>query len=313
MESRRYAARRWPNRGIAGTVCVYAGKVFVPDPMGAGQPAAAVGLAETARLGRLAIYTGAGLSPSQPTDIPDGAEVARRCYASLAEALGPEALDGALESDLTSVADKVALLDGGLDLVRRTAVRVADFTSARPNFSHAVLAPLMLEGAVVAITTNWDDCIERAGGEERVLAVISDQDRHEIQTVALLKVHGCATRPTTALITTQDLTNPPAWARARSHAVGWATTFAAVAVTTACLGFTAGAGSVACVAAGAWIVYMASASATALTAKDKSARNILTAPLRPIATGVVCGATFGRGCGLAAIQGAKPGFPVWSR
>ena len=97
--------------------------------------------------------------------------------------------------------------------MRRTAVAAAGFTSAQPNFGHEILALLLLEGVVVVITTNWDDCIERAGRDERVLAVISDQERLQIQTPALLKVHGCATRPTTALITTQDLATPPPWAR----------------------------------------------------------------------------------------------------
>ena len=180
--------------------------------MSNGQPAFAVELAEVARQKPLVIYAGAGLSQASPTDIPGGAEVARQCHARLVDALGPDVLDCNDPSNLTSVADAAAKI-GGVDLIRRIAASVADFTSARPNFSHEVLALLLLEGMVVVITTNWDDCIERAGGEERVLAVISDQDRRQIQMVALLKVHGCATRPTTVLVTTTDLAKPASWAR----------------------------------------------------------------------------------------------------
>ena len=186
--------------------------MYEPDVMGQGQPVFAAELAEVARQRPLAIYAGAGLSQASPTDIPDGAEVAQRCYVRLTNTFGPDVFDCEDSSNLTSVADAAAKI-GGLALIQRTAVSVADFTSALPNFSHEVLALLLLEGVGVVITTNWDDCIERAGGNERILTVISDQDRQQIQSVALLKVHGCATRPTTVLITTEDLAGPPVWAR----------------------------------------------------------------------------------------------------
>ena len=187
--------------------------MYHAGPMGQGQPPYAVTLAGAASNGRLVIYTGAGLSRGDPTDMPVGAEVAQRLYTRLASLLGADRLEGADPSNLTSVADVVSGLDGGLALARRTAVSIADFTTAHPNFGHEVLALLLLEGLVSALTTNWDDCIERAGGAERVLAVISDQDRHEIELQALLKVHGCATRPDTVLLTSHDLANPPAWVR----------------------------------------------------------------------------------------------------
>ena len=186
--------------------------MYEPDAMGNRQPAFAVELAEVARQRPLAIYAGAGLSQASPTDIPDGAEIARRCYDRLLDTLGPDGLDCEDPSSLTSVSDAAAQ-KYSVELIRRIAVSVAGFTSARPNFSHEVLALLLLEGVVVVITTNWDDCIERSGREERVLAVISDQDQQQIQRAALLKVHGCATRPTTVLITTEDLATPPVWAR----------------------------------------------------------------------------------------------------
>ena len=187
--------------------------MYQPQSMDKGQPAFAIELADVARHNRpLAIYAGAGVSQASPTDIPVGAEIAQRCHARIIELLR-DVLDCDDPSNLTLVADAVAR-NGSLRLMQRTAVGVANFTTARPNFSHEVLALLLLEGVVIIVTTNWDDCIERAMENERVLAVISDQDRQQIQAPAILKVHGCATRPTTVLITTDDLAEPPAWARA---------------------------------------------------------------------------------------------------
>lgn len=187
--------------------------MYEPGPMGDGQPPYAVTLADIAQDGRLAVYTGAGLSRGEPTGIPSGAEVATRCHARLSELLGADALTGADPTNLTSVADVVAAMEDGHALIRRTAVGVAAFTTANHNFGHEVLALLLLEGLVSVCTTNWDDCIERAGGVERVLAVITDQERQEIHSPALLKVHGCATRPDTVLVTSDDLANPPSWVR----------------------------------------------------------------------------------------------------
>ena len=186
--------------------------MYEPRAIDDGQTPYAAGLAQIAFNRKLVIYTGAGLSRALPTDIPDGGQIARRCHARLSDSVGAEAFDGVDTSNLTAVAD-AAEAAAGRDLIRMTAAEVADFTSARHNLSHELLALLLLEGFVEAITTNWDDCVERAGGDERVLAIVSDTDRREVNAAALLKVHGCATRPVTLLITGGDLEEPPPWAR----------------------------------------------------------------------------------------------------
>ena len=189
--------------------------MYEPEAMNRCRSRVAARLAGIAVGGRLVVYAGAGISMADPTCLPSGTEIAERCHRQLADELGSAALDAADSSDLVSVADAVA--DGGsredVDHVRHTAVGVAGFTTATPGFGHEVLALLMLEGTVDVITTNWDDCIERAGGEERILTIMSDQDREQITQRALLKVHGCATRPSGILITSDDLFDPPAWAR----------------------------------------------------------------------------------------------------
>ncbi len=189
--------------------------MYAAEDLNHANPAYALQLIDAAWDHRLALYTGAGLSRGEPSKIPDGAEVARRLHRQLASRLGADALAGAQPDDLLSVVDTVAAMANGSDVVRSVAVQVAEFTTAAPNFGHRVIAHLLLEDVVVAITTNWDDCIERGGSStrERLLAVISDQDRQDIRRTALLKVHGCATKPATTLVTSADLGSPPAWAR----------------------------------------------------------------------------------------------------
>ena len=80
--------------------------------------------------------------------------------------------------------------------MRRIVVDAARYTSAYPNYSHRILAYLLLENHIQVITTNWDDCIERSTGVADSLAVIgSDMDYGQVKGNALLKIHGCATRP----------------------------------------------------------------------------------------------------------------------
>lgn len=189
----------------------YDGLVYQPRRLMDGQSPHAVALAALARNGRLAIYAGAGLSRAQPTELPSGAEVARRTYTRLAT-LFPS-MPACAENDLTSVADSVASVAGGLSALRETVVHVAEFTSATPNYGHKVLAFLLLEGAVNVMTTNWDDCIERGGLPERLQVTITAQERVQVTVRTLLKVHGCASRPPTLLMTSAEVDAPPNWVR----------------------------------------------------------------------------------------------------
>lgn len=168
-------------------------------------------LAALGRDRRLVIYVGAGLSRAEPTDLPSGPEVASRTYERLARLL--PAIPTCDEHDLTSVADAVASLAGGLPALRETVVNVVEFTTAAPNYGHQALALLLLEGLVMVLTTNWDDCIERGGQPERVRVTITAVERAQMGDGALLKIHGCATRPDTLLITTAQVNDPEDWVR----------------------------------------------------------------------------------------------------
>lgn len=171
-------------------------------------------LANSARAEPLAVYAGAGVSQAPPSCLPGGAGIAKMCHAELSENLEQDTLDDADPSSLTSVADAAAGIDGGLDLMKRIVVEASGYTSALPNYSHRVLALLLLEGYVDVITSNWDTCIERSlGSDENLPVVRSHEESQAIQGNALMKVHGCATRPDTIRITTEELNATRSWAR----------------------------------------------------------------------------------------------------
>jgi hypothetical protein len=189
--------------------------MYQPCRLADGQSPHLVALAALARDRRLVIYAGAGLSRSEPTDLPSGPEVASRTYERLARLL--PAIPACDQHDLTSVADAVSSLAGGLPALRETVVNVVEFTTATPNYGHRALAILLLEGVVKVLTTNWDDCIERGGQPERVRVTITAVERAQMGDGALLKIHGCATRPDTLLITTAQVDEPEDWV---THEVG---------------------------------------------------------------------------------------------
>ncbi len=76
------------------------------------------------------------------------------------------------------------------------------------------MALLLHEGAIKAVTTNWDTCIETAVPDEPISAVVTDEDRLLYVGARLYKLHGDARRPGTLLISTNQMADPLAWASA---------------------------------------------------------------------------------------------------
>lgn len=182
-----------------------------------GVPPYAIALAERAlSRGRVAIYAGAGISVAQPTGLPNGSSLAQAIYLKLVTAF--PSLNGVDQGDLVAIADSVAALPGGGDALRQTAAHAAEFRTAKPSYGHHLIAYLALEGVIDVLTTNWDTCIERGGDSERLDAVVDQRSLSNGTHLSVLKVHGCATQPASLLITTNDLQNPPTWAREQTHA-----------------------------------------------------------------------------------------------
>ena len=166
--------------------------------------------------GKLVIYAGAGISMSPPTGLSNGAALAAAIHMQLKDAFPVLA---AIETwDLLAIADAVAALPDGEDALRQTSAKSANFKSAKPGYAHRVLAHLMLEGAIDILTTNWDNCIERGSGEERLPTVTNDHDLADVTPPWVLKVHGCASKPDSLLATSDHLANPPKWVQEQTHA-----------------------------------------------------------------------------------------------
>ena len=188
-----------------------------PSSIRSGVPPYAVALAaRAASASKLVIYAGAGISVSPPTNLPTGVELAKLLHSQFKDAF--DVLLSVEECDLLGVADAVAQLPDGEDALRQTSARSAKFRSAVPGYAHRVLAQLMLDGAIDVLTTNWDSCIERSCGEEDLPSVTNEHDLAEVTPPWVLKVHGCASRPGTLLVTTDHLTSPPTWVQEQTHA-----------------------------------------------------------------------------------------------
>lgn len=185
--------------------------------MSASLPAYAVALAgRITSGGKVVVYAGAGISLSPPTSLPAGATLAAAIHMQLKGAF--PVLEQVDTSDLIAVADAVAALSSGEEAIRQTSAKSANFKTAKPGYAHRILAHLMLEGAIEIITTNWDSCIERACGEESLPTVTNQGDLASVTPPWVLKVHGCASRPDSLLVTSDHLKNPPTWVQEQTHA-----------------------------------------------------------------------------------------------
>lgn len=184
----------------------------MPDPLSSPLDIQAAGLINEALRDNVVLYVGAGVSLS--AGLPSGGDLARLVYAQI-EGMGVDLTDIA-EDDLLAIADAAEAANGGdARAVQEIALGVANFDGANPSATHRSLMLLLLEGAATVMSTNWDTCIERSTPKGEALAVIvTDADRMTIRTRGLLKVHGCARRPTTALVTSSQLEETPVWASA---------------------------------------------------------------------------------------------------
>lgn len=164
-------------------------------------------LAEMAWSGQLALCAGAGVSI--PSGLPSGLGLANGIFDALQSQhdLAPE-----LRDDLVGLADHVDALPGGRAMLRAALVRLFRFLEAVPALAHRILAILCTEGAAVVMVTNWDNCVER-GSESvhRLEAIITASDAAKVPGARLLKIHGCATRQDSLLISTTDLNHVPLW------------------------------------------------------------------------------------------------------
>ena len=184
------------------------------QPSNLAEPAGSVALdlATHAWNRRLTIYAGAGVSAAPPTSLPGATALARLVVDALETQID---LRGVERDDLGAVADAVADHPLGGDLLRQTILNVADLRGAAVNYAHEVLGLMLCEGVATVFETNYDDCIERGAQPEHPTVVRTAVELLSSNGSTLLKVHGCATRPETILVTAADLANAPSWAQMR--------------------------------------------------------------------------------------------------
>lgn len=184
--------------------------MYRPLPADDASSAAVHVLALRARSGRLVIYAGAGTSAAEPAALPVGSALAEKASDWLGGRVsGLRPYD---KKNLLDVADAVEAQAGGRDLLQEALIEFAEFGEADLNFAHRALALLLVEGVAAVLTTNWDDCIERAApAATRLQVVVNDADYATVRGPAVLKVHGCASRRGSLLVSTRDLAQPPLW------------------------------------------------------------------------------------------------------
>jgi hypothetical protein len=205
------ASRALPRRPQLGRLIANVLSVYSPACLSAPTDTVSASVAAQADAGRLTIYAGAGLSWAAPTGLPGSGTLAKRIAAHLASVVDFGEIK---RDDLLAVADEVAKQPLGRMLLERTLLKAADFEHARANYGHEVVAMLLCEGVSTVFETNYDLCIEFAAQPERPRVVVTDEDLRHGATTALLKAHGCASMPSTMLITSDDLKDTPLWAKA---------------------------------------------------------------------------------------------------
>jgi hypothetical protein len=182
----------------------------MPEPLSSSPDFRFLGLVVQALEDQVVLYVGAGVSVT--AGLPSWKELARLVHAKV-DSYGVD-LTGIDAEDLLAIADAAEAANGGdPTVIQEIALSVARFDEVDPTSTHRALVLLLLEGAASVMSTNWDTCIERSTPNGEALAVIvTNEDRMTTRTTGLLKVHGCARRPATALVTTNQLADTPVWA-----------------------------------------------------------------------------------------------------
>lgn len=191
----------------------------VPRPLDTPVTSGISPLVEAVLAGRLVLYLGAGVSIPAPACGPKGAEVADALRAVVSELSGVE--EPALaDLDLEALSARVAeLAPERLKELKSRAADAKPFRDMTPTYGHEVIALLLREGLATVVSANWDCGVEMAGLQiETLIEGVSDDASLQglpSRSVPLFKVHGCARRPQTLVLTRNEVDRPKTWARAK--------------------------------------------------------------------------------------------------
>jgi SIR2-like domain len=169
--------------------------------------------AERAAMQKLGLYIGAGVSHADPTGLPLGRKLYELAIPA-ARRQFPHAFENGEDAPTSLESLGSRLGDENRAQLHALLLRLDEFTRASPNYAHRALALLLLLQLVTVMSANWDTCIERAATEMggRIEPTVTEDDRRQ-QTWAqrMHKIHGCAERPESLQVSTEDLAQPPDW------------------------------------------------------------------------------------------------------
>jgi hypothetical protein len=167
--------------------------------------------------GRVIPIFGAGISIDQPTELPDGTQLTRALVRHLLHERTAEELLK-IFSEHSHVLDRdVPRLEHLLSAtanVASGAKQLLKVFDVEPNRNHHILARHLIEKQCWAITTNLDECVEKAGGK-KIPVHIFDSDADDRRVLygdkgadwGLIKLHGTiAEGPKNLVATLENLT-----------------------------------------------------------------------------------------------------------
>jgi len=190
--------------------------VYCPKLLSAPASIDANALANQATNGRLFMAVGAGVSIPAPTNAPNAGELATSTKAALMEAGLGSILASVPDTDLLKLADAVET-EGptAVSLLHSTILRQFEFKTATPNYAHEVIALLLAEEAIVAVTVNWDLCIEKAAADcftDLVACRTDEEITGAGSSAVLVKAHGSADIESSLRVSSNDIQAIPWWA-----------------------------------------------------------------------------------------------------
>ena len=184
--------------------------MYTPQPVSSPVPAVALTLLAAAKDRKLVICLGAGVSVARDANLPSGTRLGELLDERLKNRLQGY-ISPADVSNLIDVADAAVESVGGLEALQNEILELAEFRRAIPNYGHRALGLLLAEGAITALSWNWDSCIERSLPGELLDVARTKEEMANLSLPQMAKVHGCATMKSTLLITSEQLATPPVW------------------------------------------------------------------------------------------------------
>jgi hypothetical protein len=173
---------------------------------------------------RLVVFSGAGLSMPQPSNLPSARVLAEQCAARHAELTG-ECMNETTRSNVEAQAAHFRSRAQLESYFIRKLVDWGPFAGA-PNLGHVAIADFLLCGALdLSITTNFDILVELAaeglGHPAMEAAVNGIEAASPSEQQPLLKLHGCMRRDREKTLWCSEQLTEPEWRQRFEQSIQW--------------------------------------------------------------------------------------------